>query len=393
MKKMMRKGLQVCLLLLMVGRLQGKVTAPERLEAPVDKPFTLTCTVSRDRGESLRQVRWIDVQNQTLLTYQPGQRDSVSGQQHVELASSPKDTSAIIIRRVSFRDEGCYTCIFDMHQSSFKAGTDLPHCYRLHSQLLLPPYNLNIDLPWGFTETQVTVESNKTAVSGKKASLSCFYGLPEKVQQISWKHTSAQGVSTDVASYAKRSDPMIEPPYQGRVWLSPSLSNSQLTIQPVAIEDEGCYTCLYTTHPEGQKSSTVCLATYVLPKPQVSYKTTSPGVIEANCTSVSRPPAEIVWNVERDNRTMGPPVTTHIPQGDGTTLVISTLTVQSGLLKDVSVKCLVHHKGLESPIGVSMNTKIGTALTILISVTTVASLLVMSLCFCLWKCFLRKEAD
>lgn len=95
----------------------------------------------------------------------------------------------------------------------------------------------------------------------------------------------------------------------------------------------------------------------VLPKPQVSYKTTSPGVIEANCTSVSRPPAEIVWNVEGDNRTMGSPVTTQLPQSDGTTLVISTLTVQSGLLKDVSVKCLVHHKGLESPIAVSMNTK------------------------------------
>lgn len=95
----------------------------------------------------------------------------------------------------------------------------------------------------------------------------------------------------------------------------------------------------------------------VLPKPQVSYKTTSPGVIEANCTSVSRPPVEIVWNVERDNRTMGPPVTTQLPQGDGTTLVVSTLTVRSGLLKDVSVKCLVHHKGLESPIAVSMNTK------------------------------------
>lgn len=95
----------------------------------------------------------------------------------------------------------------------------------------------------------------------------------------------------------------------------------------------------------------------VLPKPQVSYKTTSPGVIEANCTSVSRPPAEIVWNVERDNRTVGAPVATYLPQGDGTTLVISTLTLQSGLLKDVSVKCLVHHKGLETPIAVSMNTK------------------------------------
>lgn len=109
---------------------------------------------------------------------------------------------------------------------------------------------------------QVTVDSNKTAVSGKRASLSCSYGLPEKVQQVVWRHTSAQGDSTEVASFAKRSDPMIEPPYQGRVWLSASLSDSQLTIQPVAIQDEGCYTCLYSTHPEGQKSSTVCLATY-----------------------------------------------------------------------------------------------------------------------------------
>lgn len=363
-------SLQMCLFLLMVGHGQGKVTATERLEAPVEKPFTLTCSISRERGESLRQVRWLDVQNKTLLTYQPGNRDSVSGQQHVELAISPRDTSAITIRRVGFRDEGCYTCIFDLQPSGSKEGRT---CLTVHSQ--------------------VTSDRNKTAVSGKKTSLSCSYGLPEKVQQVVWKHTSPQGDATEVASFAKRSDPMIEPTYQGRVWLSASLSDTQLTIQPVAIRDEGCYTCLYETYLEGVKSSVVCLSTFVLPKPQVSYKTTSPGVIEANCTSVSRPPAEIVWNVERDNRTMGPPLTTQVPQNDGTTLVISTLTVQSGLLKDVSIKCLVHHKGLESPIAVSMNTKIGTALTILISVTTVAALLVMSLCFCLWKCFLRKEVD
>lgn len=109
---------------------------------------------------------------------------------------------------------------------------------------------------------QVKAESNKTAVSGKKASLSCSYGLPEKVQQIIWKHTSAQGESKEVASFAKRSDPMIEPSYQGRVWLATSLSNSQLTIQPVAIQDEGCYTCQYETQAEGLKSSVVCLSTY-----------------------------------------------------------------------------------------------------------------------------------
>lgn len=108
----------------------------------------------------------------------------------------------------------------------------------------------------------VATDGNKTAVNGKKASLSCSYGLPEKVKQITWRHTSAQGDSTEVASFAKRSDPMIEPPYQGRVWLSNSLSDSHLTIQPVAIQDEGCYTCQYTMHAEGEKSSTVCLATY-----------------------------------------------------------------------------------------------------------------------------------
>ncbi|CAL8268481.1 unnamed protein product [Lota lota] len=367
----LRRVLQQCVSLLMVVRLQGEVTAPEKLEAPVELPFTLSCALARERpGDTVRQVRWLDVQNQTLLTYQPGQGDSVSGQQHVELAAAPKDTSSITIRRVGFRDEGCYTCIFDLLPSGSDQGLT---CLSVTSR--------------------ITPDANQTAVSGKRAVLSCSYGLPEKVQQVVWSHTSGQGESRDVASYARRSDPMIEPPYQGRVWLSASLSHSQLTIQPVAIPDEGCYTCLYHTHLEGPRSSTVCLATYVLPKPQVSYKTTSPGVVEANCSCVSRPPAEIVWNVERDNRTMGPPVTTQLPHRDGTTLVISTLTVRAGLLKDVSIKCLVHHRGLESAIAVSMNTKIGTALAILISVTTVAALLVMSLCFCLWKCFLHKEGE
>ncbi|PWA31220.1 hypothetical protein CCH79_00002669, partial [Gambusia affinis] len=217
----------------------GGVTAPARLKAPVDKPFTLTCTLSKDRGETLREVHWLDDKNQTLLSYQPGDRDSVSGQQHVELATSSKDSFAITIRRVGFRDEGCYTCIFELSPSGSKQGQTC----------------LTVD-------AEVTSERNKTAVSGKKASLSCSFGLPEKVQQILWKHTPAQGESTEVASFAKRSDPMIEPAYQGRVWLSASLSDSQLTIQPVAIQDEGCYTCVYETHNDGTKSSVVCLSTY-----------------------------------------------------------------------------------------------------------------------------------
>lgn len=64
---------------------------------------------------------------------------------------------------------------------------------------------------------------------------------------------------------------MIEPPFQGRVWLSASLSNSELTIQPVAIQDEGCYTCLYNTHPDGPKTSTICLTTFGKPIINADY--------------------------------------------------------------------------------------------------------------------------
>ncbi|XP_053733360.1 uncharacterized protein zgc:113337 isoform X2 [Synchiropus splendidus] len=240
-----RKDMLVFLLLLLVENLQGKVTAPARLEAPVEKPFTLTCSFTRDRGQTLRLVHWLDVQNKTLLTYQPGRVETLTGQQHVELATSPKDTSAVTIQRVGFRDEGCYTCIFEMAPSGTQQGQT---CLTVTSQ--------------------VTADRNKTALSGKKAQLSCSYGLPEKVQGITWRHTSALGHSADVASFAKQSDPMIEPPYQGRVWLSASLSDSRITIQPVAIQDEGCYTCLYNTHADGPKSSKVCLSIYVLPKPQ-----------------------------------------------------------------------------------------------------------------------------
>ncbi|XP_015253619.1 PREDICTED: neural cell adhesion molecule 1-like [Cyprinodon variegatus] len=235
-----RTGLQVFFLLLLVGQTNGRVTAPARLKAPLDKPFTLTCTVSKERSDSLRKVLWLDTQNQTLLTYEPGDKESILAQQHVELASSSsKDTSSITIRRVGFRDEGCYTCIFELNLSGSKQGQTC----------------LTVD-------AEVTSDKNTTAVSGKKVSLSCAFGLPEKVQQILWKHTSAHGESNEVASFAKQSDPMIEPRYQGRAWLSASLSHSELTIQPVAIKDEGCYTCVYETHSDGIKSSVICLSTY-----------------------------------------------------------------------------------------------------------------------------------
>ncbi|XP_046701616.1 OX-2 membrane glycoprotein [Silurus meridionalis] len=362
------KCLQICISLVLVASIHGRVVAPRRVESLVDQPFTLSCTLSKSQSEQVKQVRWLDMKNQTLISYIPDQTDSINGQHHVELIDSANDVSKVLIKRVSARDEGCYTCIFDVYPTGSK-----------EAQTCLT------------VTASVRQGGNKTVVRGKQASLSCLYGLPEKVQQVLWKKVVERGMLHDVASFAKRSDPMIEKNYAERTSLTRSLSDSQLTFYPVTVEDEGCYTCQFHTYPEGTKSATSCLIVFVLPKPQVSYKTTSPGVIEANCTAAARPKAEIVWNVERDNRTLGAPTFTVTQQDDGTTLVISTLMLKADLLKDVSVKCLVHHKGLESAIAVSMNTKLGTALTILISVTAVAFLLIICMCICLWKCVLRSN--
>lgn len=93
----------------------------------------------------------------------------------------------------------------------------------------------------------------------------------------------------------------------------------------------------------------------VLPKPEASYVTVSQGIVEANCSAVSRPAAEISWNVEGHNQTLGPAVTSFYQLGDGTTMVVSSIEMQTELLDDELVKCEVRHQGLESAIYVSLN--------------------------------------
>lgn len=98
-----------------------------------------------------------------------------------------------------------------------------------------------------------------------------------------------------------------------------------------------------------------CVVFTVLPKPEVSYATTGKGVIQANCTAMSRPPAELVWNVEGHNRTLAPSETSVYPQGDGTALVVTTILFQSRLLDEEQITCMALHPGLKTGIPVILN--------------------------------------
>ncbi|XP_051283171.1 OX-2 membrane glycoprotein [Dicentrarchus labrax] len=363
-------ALPLCLLLWIVGtavsRTQGEVIAPATLSVEAGRPLLLSCNVTTATGDTVRQVRWHNKHNKILLAYEQSAPARISHQDpNVQLTAAHNDASYITIKKVQPDDEGCYLCVFDVFPTGQQSGKT---CVSV-------------------TGT-VRQEGNKTAVSGQPVTLSCWYSLPERVHQVLWRKTAEQGDTTTVASYGKHNHHFIADHFKGRVGLSRSLGDTQLTIQTVTTEDEACYTCEFHTYPDGTKSATACLSVYVLPKPEVSHATSPSGVTEANCTAQSRPAAEIMWNVGGDNRTLGPPVSSSYEQGDGTTIVTSTLLFQSGLLSDLSVKCIVHHQGLKKPLTVSLNAHVGPAMVILLSVCGVAAVLLLCLCVCLCKCFI-----
>ncbi|XP_018584117.1 OX-2 membrane glycoprotein-like [Scleropages formosus] len=360
--------LQLSIFLFMLSKLQGEVTAPKNMQALVGLPFTLGCNVTLNEGDTLKQVQWIDNHEKILLTYQPGKAVSFEDSKRVYQTISDTSNTAITLRKVGREDEGCFKCVFDIYPSGSQKGQT---CLTVTADVIL--------------------EGNKTAVSGKLVTLSCRYDLPMNVTQVLWTKTAEQGDTRSVAFVNKHGDLQVLDPLVGRGTLSRGMGETHLSIKPVRTEDEGCYTCEFHTFPEGTKSATACLIVYVLPQPQLNYRTQSSDVIEANCTAVARPAPVILWNVDGDNRTLGPAVSSEFELSDGTSLVISTLLFQASLLEEQSVMCIVYHHGLDSPISISINSKIGKALTILISVTTMAVLLILCLCICLWKCFLRKD--
>ncbi|XP_029137715.2 OX-2 membrane glycoprotein [Labrus bergylta] len=358
-------ALPLCLLLF-IGGTHGKVTAPANLKAEVGRPLLLTCNITTTSRDTVHQVRWLNKQDEVLLAYEQSTPLRISHQDpNVQLTTSNKDASYITIKRVRPDDEGCYRCVFDVFPSGHQEART---CVSVTGQ--------------------VRQEGNKTAVSGKSTTLSCWYSLPERVQQVLWRKTAEQGDTTTVASHARHGHHSVAEQFEGRVDLSQTLGDTQLTVQQVRTEDEACYTCEFHTYPDGTKSATTCLSVYVLPKPEVSHVASSSGFTEANCTAQSRPAADITWDVGGENKTLGPPVSSSYDQGDGTTIVTSTLLFQSGLLSEHSIKCIVHHPGLEKPLTAFVNTNMGSAMVILLSVCGVAAILLLCLCVCLCKCFI-----
>ncbi|XP_063067939.1 OX-2 membrane glycoprotein [Engraulis encrasicolus] len=355
--------LWLLLLLFSILQVSCEVSAPSHLQAVAGQPFMLGCNITIGSGQSLSQVRWLDGRDRTILSYladEPHKVTQTTGNR-VELAASHSHDSAIRIKKATSRDAGCYRCVFDVYPTGQQEGRT---CLSV--------------------QARVELEGNKTVVSGKAATLTCRYPLAEQVEQVLWKKTAEQGDTSTVASYVRRGAPRVEEPFRGHVNLSRSLNQTELRLSPVSTEDEGCYTCEFHTYPEGTRSAMACLIVYVLPKPEITHVTVSPGVVEVNCSAVSRPASRLSWNVEGDNRTVGPPVSSYYEQGDGTTLVVSSVLVQQRLMDDRTIVCRAHHQGLQAAASASVNRARRSHIIVLIMMFIVAALL-LCLCMCVTK--------
>lgn len=110
------------------------MSAPTQLQPMLGYPVTLRCNVTIKVNEVLKQVRWLDFNNQSLLHYQPGNGESLTKRVGVMLVDARKQTSAIAIERIKPGDEGCYTCVFDVYPSGQQRGKI---CLLLNGEVML----------------------------------------------------------------------------------------------------------------------------------------------------------------------------------------------------------------------------------------------------------------
>ncbi|XP_077586540.1 uncharacterized protein LOC144205809 [Stigmatopora nigra] len=223
------------------------------------------------------------------------------------------------------------------------------------------PLSLTLLLWFGGTSTtraSVHQDGNKVAVRGEPATLSCWYSLPERVLQVLWKKKAEWGGSITVASYSQ-SHYNVDAGLESRLSLSKSLGDTRLSFHAVTVQDDTCYICEFHTFPDGRRSGTACLSVYVLPEVKVAHVTLSSGVTEANCSSQSRPAAEITWRIGANNQSLNTSLVTRYSESERITTVTNTLLLPPGLFSAETVQCVVHHQGLENPLFVSLNGPLG----------------------------------
>uniref|UniRef100_A0A0A0MW89 Ig-like domain-containing protein n=2 Tax=Papio anubis TaxID=9555 RepID=A0A0A0MW89_PAPAN len=196
---------------------------------------------------------------------------------------------------------------------------------------------------------------------GDSVTLPCYLQVPgmeeTHVSQLTW---SRHGESGSMAVFHQTQGPNYSEPKRLEfvaARLGTELRDASLRMFGLRVEDEGNYTCLFVTFPQGSRSVDIWLR--VLAKPQNTAEVqkvqlTGKPVPVARCVSTGgRPPAHITWHSDLG----GMPNTSQAPGFLSGTVTVTSLwiLVPSSQVDGKSVTCKVEHESFEKPQLLTVN--------------------------------------
>uniref|UniRef100_A0A2I3HTP3 PVR cell adhesion molecule n=1 Tax=Nomascus leucogenys TaxID=61853 RepID=A0A2I3HTP3_NOMLE len=196
---------------------------------------------------------------------------------------------------------------------------------------------------------------------GDSVTLPCYLQVPRMevthVSQLTW---ARHGESGSTAVFHQTQGPSYSESKRLEfvaARLGAELRDASLRMFGLRVEDEGNYTCLFVTFPQGSRSVDIWLR--VLAKPQNTAEVqkvqlTGEPVPVARCVSTGgRPPAQITWRSDLG----GMPNTSQVPGFLSGTVTVTSLwiLVPSSQVDGKSVTCKVEHESFEKPQLLTVN--------------------------------------
>ncbi|XP_033069447.1 poliovirus receptor homolog isoform X1 [Trachypithecus francoisi] len=215
--------------------------------------------------------------------------------------------------------------------------------------------------PPGTGDVVVQAPTQVPGFLGDSVTLPCYLQVPgmevTHVSQLTW---SRHGESGSMAVFHQTQGPNYSEPKRLEfvaARLGTELRDASLRMFGLRVEDEGNYTCLFVTFPQGSRSVDIWLR--VLAKPQNTAEVqkvqlTGKPVPVAHCVSTGgRPPAHITWHSDLG----GMPNTSQAPGFLSGTVTVTSLwiLVPSSQVDGKSVTCKVEHESFEKPQLLTVN--------------------------------------
>uniref|UniRef100_A0A8C0HAK9 CD200 molecule n=1 Tax=Chelonoidis abingdonii TaxID=106734 RepID=A0A8C0HAK9_CHEAB len=184
------------------------------------------------------------------------------------------------------------------------------------------------------------VTQKKVVEVGGNVTLSCLLMGSYEILQVTWQKKNT-GMNENLATYSLSKGINIVETYRDRLnFTRLSLNDTAITLWRARIQDDGCYTCLFNTFPDGAIPEHTCLTVYGELRGSLHY-VVSESNLTATCSANAWPRPVISWIVPKAESEQTEEVVTH---PNGTVSVISKLYVNSSTsLAGQLLICRVRH--------------------------------------------------